>query len=68
LVWSWPREEGPWHLEPGSLTRFGAVIEAALPAEGSITTRYGVTWRTANQPGLTLPAAPVWVARLLAGK
>jgi hypothetical protein len=68
LAWSWPREHGPWHIEPGSLTRTGEIVEAALPSEGAIITRNGITWRVANQPGLTLPAAPAWVARLLAGR
>jgi hypothetical protein len=68
LCWSWPVEDGPWHLEPGSLSRTGVIIEACLPAEGSIITRNGITWRVANQPGLSLPAAPAWVARLLAGR
>ena len=68
LVWSWPTEGGPWVLPGGHLTTIGAVIEAALPAEGSAIERYDVRWRVANQPGLTLPAAPVWVSRLLAGR
>jgi hypothetical protein len=69
LCWSWPVEGGSWrHLLPGSLTRFGAVLEAALPGEGSVIERQGIRWRVANSPGLTLPPMPVWVARCMAGR